>query len=97
MRFKKKKNNFFFLMGALFATGCGQPVLGVQVDVVTQACPGVTDTSPIGGVTKLRFSLSGDGLDAQTLTVDLKSGQARLPNIASPLPVTAARLALSPP
>ena len=67
---------------ALILSGCGPAVLGIDVELVTRACPGATsDTNPLSGVTRLRFGLTGNGLEAQTLTVDLSKGNAQLPNI----------------
>lgn len=67
---------------AVFLASCSPAVLGIQVDLVTSACPGAaTDRNPITGVTKLRFTLSGDGLTTQSVTVDLSTGAAQLPNV----------------
>ena len=66
----------------LLLAGCGPAVLGIQVDLLTRACPDATaDRNPIAGVTKLRIGLSGDGLQTQTITADLSSGRAQIPNI----------------
>ena len=68
---------------ALVLFGCGPAVLGIDVELITKACPGAAyDTNPLAGVTQLRFGLTGDGLEAQTLTVALAKGSAQLPNVA---------------
>jgi hypothetical protein len=68
---------------ALWLAGCGPAVLGIQVELVTKACPGATtNTNPLNGVTRLRFHLTGDGLQPQTISADLNSGRAQIPNIA---------------
>ena len=67
---------------ALALAGCGPAVLGIDVELITKACPGsASDTNPLTGVTQLRFGLTGDGLEPLTLTVDLSKGKAQLPNI----------------
>src|SRR5205807_3104114 len=63
-------------------TACGPAVLGIQVDLVTKACPGApASLNPATGVGKLRITLIGEGLAAQTTTVDFGSGSAQLPNV----------------
>lgn len=64
---------------------CGPAVLGINVDLVTHACPGATATDPsrdpAAGVTKLRFRVTGDGMQPQTIVADFAGGSAQLPNI----------------
>lgn len=67
----------------LLLAGCGPAVLGIQLELVTKACPGATtDANPLNGVTQLRFQLTGDGLQPQTITADVGSGHAQIPNVA---------------
>ena len=80
-----RRTAFAALLGAACATACGPAVLGINVDLVTRACPGATaaDASrdPAAGLTKLRFRVTGDGMQPQTVTVDFAGGSAQLPNI----------------
>lgn len=64
--------------------GCGNAVLGIQLELVTKACPGAAaDLShdPIAGVTEVRVRVSGDNLVPVTVTSAFSSGSAKVPNI----------------
>jgi galactose oxidase-like protein len=66
----------------LLLAGCGPAVLGIHVELVTKACPGATtDTDPLAGVDKLRFHLTGDGIEETTVTVDVASHTAQIPSV----------------
>ncbi len=69
----------------LAVAGCGQAVLGIDVQLATRACPGATSADPTrnpsNGVDKLHFKISGDGLLPLTLDADFAGGAAHLPGI----------------
>lgn len=64
--------------------GCGQPVLGVSVQLVTKACPGAAangSRNPVLGVDTLTFTISGDGLTTTSSDVNFTTGVLQIPNL----------------
>lgn len=69
------------------AAGCAPGVLGIEVQLVTRACPGATaldqSRNPTAGVTSLVFRVTGDGIKPVTPdAVPFSSLSAQLPNIS---------------
>ncbi|HUJ26702.1 MAG TPA: kelch repeat-containing protein, partial [Myxococcales bacterium] len=61
---------------------CSPAVLGIQVDVLTRACPSApAAVAPSTGVTRLRITLTGDGLQSQTVVTDFGTGTAQIPDV----------------
>ncbi len=72
-------------LSLLAAAGCGTAVLGVQLTLVTKACPGAlaatTSRDPATGVTTLHIVVSGDNLQPIALDAPFSSGAAQVPNV----------------
>ena len=73
------------VLWALSAAGCGNAVLGVQLQLVTKACPGAltgdAGHDPAAGVTELRIRVTGDNIAPILTTVPFSSGGAQIPNV----------------
>ena len=70
------------LLASVALAACSPAVLGIQIDLLTRACPNAPlAVSPSTGVTKLRITLTGDGLQSQTLLIDYGAGTAQIPNV----------------
>ena len=76
------------LLCALLAAelaACGQPVVVVDLAIVTRACDGpLADSTrnPVAGVDTLRFKISGDGLSTSSQTARFSDNSFRVPNLA---------------
>ena len=70
---------------ALGLAACSQPVVGVDLTVVTKACDGAlvdATRNPVAGVDTLKFKISGDGLAPVTLDAKFPGdGSVRIPNL----------------
>ena len=66
---------------------CGQPVVAVNLTVVTKACDGAItpldkSRDPVMGVDTLRFKVSGEGLSTLSLDAKFADGGFRIPNLS---------------
>ena len=66
-------------------SGCGAPVVAVNITVATKACDGATSAdpgrNPVAGVDKLRFKITGDKFPTLTQDVPFADGGLAVPNL----------------
>lgn len=64
---------------ALAVAACGEPVLDVDLKLVTQSCDSTRD--PLTGVSELKFSIYGEGIAPLTTRARLSEGSLTVPGI----------------